>query len=169
MNFVRRAALVLALAAGAASGMLVVPFGAQTAEAAVASSIVVKGNVRVETATIRNYVTIKPGKSYSADDIDASVKALKGENRPINAEKDRAEVLSALRCVDYVSIFPQVRATELIRALRPQVYAKGGDYTPESLHPEERDALREIGAEIRILPLVAGKSTTGTLARIHAS
>lgn len=76
MNFVRRAALVLALAAGAASGMLVVPFGGQTAEAAVASSIVVKGNVRVETATIRNYVTIKPGKSYSADDIDASVKAL---------------------------------------------------------------------------------------------
>ncbi len=75
-NFVRRAALALALAAGAASGILFAPFGVQVAEAAVASSIVVKGNARVETATIRNYVTIKPGKSYSADDIDASVKAL---------------------------------------------------------------------------------------------
>ncbi|MEO6052398.1 MAG: adenylyltransferase/cytidyltransferase family protein, partial [Chthoniobacterales bacterium] len=100
---------------------------------------------------------------------DASVRTLKGDGRPVNSESDRAEVLSSLRCVDYVTIFPQVRATELIRALRPAVYAKGGDYTPESLDAEEGQALREVGAEIHILPLVPGKSTTNILNRAKSN
>ena len=95
---------------------------------------------------------------------DGSVRTLKGPTRPVNPEPDRAEVLAALECVDFVTIFPEVRATALIRAVRPHIYAKGGDYTPDSLYREERDLLEAVGAEIRILPLVPGRSTTNILA-----
>ncbi len=98
---------------------------------------------------------------------DASVRALKGPTRPVNGEDDRAEVLAALACVDYVVVFPEVRVTGLIGAVRPQIYAKGGDYTPETLHPEERAALDAAGSEIRILPLVPGRSTTQILASVQ--
>ena len=97
---------------------------------------------------------------------DASVRALKGPTRPVNPEADRAEVLAALGCVDYVVLFPEVRATHLLRAIRPQIYAKGGDYTPETLDKEERLALDEAGSEIRILPLVPDRSTTKILAAV---
>lgn len=94
---------------------------------------------------------------------DDAVRALKGAGRPINSERDRAEVLAALACVDYVTIFPGMRLMEIMREIRPPVYAKGGDYTVESLDAEERAVLREVQADIRILPLIAGKSTTGIL------
>ena len=94
---------------------------------------------------------------------DASVRALKGPTRPVNCEEDRAEVLAALACVDFVTVFHTERVTELAREIRPQVYAKGGDYTVESLDPGEREALQGAGAEICILPLVPGKTTTGIL------
>jgi len=100
---------------------------------------------------------------------DVSVRALKGPTRPINNEADRAEVLAALACVDFVTVFHTERITEIARVIRPQIYAKGGDYTIESLDPGERGALQEVGAEIRILPLVPGKSTTGILERGAAS
>lgn len=61
---------------------------------------------------------------------DASVRELKGPGRPLNSEFDRAEVLSGLRAVDGVVVFDSLRATELIRELKPHLYAKGGDYTP---------------------------------------
>ncbi|MEP6668446.1 MAG: adenylyltransferase/cytidyltransferase family protein [Chthoniobacter sp.] len=94
---------------------------------------------------------------------DASVRALKGPTRPINNEQDRAEVLGALGCVDGLTIFHSERVTDLVRMIRPQIYAKGGDYTVESLDPGERGALEAVGAEIRILPLVPGKSTTSII------
>ena len=94
---------------------------------------------------------------------DASVRALKGPTRPINEEQDRAEVLGALACVDYVTIFQSERVTDIVREIRPQVYAKGGDYTVDSLNPGERSALESVGAEIKILPLVPGKSTTNII------
>ena len=96
---------------------------------------------------------------------DESVRALKGPTRPINNEQDRAEVLAALACVDFVALFHTPRVTEVIRAVRPHLYAKGGDYTVDSLDPGERAALEEAGTEIRILPLVPGKSTTATIER----
>ena len=96
---------------------------------------------------------------------DASVRALKGPSRPINNEDDRAEVLAGLACVDYVVLFHTERVTELARVIRPHIYVKGGDYTVESLDAGERTALQEAGAEIRILPLVPGKSTTATIAK----
>ncbi len=100
---------------------------------------------------------------------DASVRALKGPTRPINSEQDRAEVLAALGCVDYVTIFHTERVTDVVRVIRPQVYAKGGDYTVASLDPGERGALEETGAEIRILALVPGKSTTAILEKSNQS
>lgn len=100
-----------------------------------------------------------------AVNADASVRALKGPTRPVNPENDRAEVLAALRAVDGVVVFSEERATRLIEAIRPHVYAKGGDYTVDSLNPEERAALEAAGCDIRILPLVPGRSTTATLQR----
>ena len=96
---------------------------------------------------------------------DASVRALKGPARPVNNENDRAEVLAALRAVDAVVVFDDERATRLISAIRPHIYAKGGDYTVDSLNAEERAALDAAGASIHILPLVPGRSTTATLKR----
>jgi rfaE bifunctional protein nucleotidyltransferase chain/domain len=91
---------------------------------------------------------------------DDSVRLLKGEGRPLNNEADRAEVLAALGCVDYVTIFQNLRATRVIEIVRPSMYVKGGDYTTATLDSEERLALEKIGTEIRILPLVPGHSTS---------
>jgi len=98
---------------------------------------------------------------------DTSVRELKGKNRPINNERDRAEVLAALECVDFVTIFPEARATRLLELVRPVVYAKGGDYTAETLNAEERAALEKIGAEIRIIPFEKGYSTSGLLKKLR--
>jgi rfaE bifunctional protein nucleotidyltransferase chain/domain len=91
---------------------------------------------------------------------DESVRSLKGAGRPINQEGDRAEVMAALEPVDYVTIFPEIRTTNLLRLVRPQIYAKGGDYTPETLNAEEKNVLDDIGAEIQIVPFEPGYSTT---------
>jgi rfaE bifunctional protein nucleotidyltransferase chain/domain len=99
---------------------------------------------------------------------DASVRALKGPTRPVNAEHDRAEVLAALECVDFLTIFHSERVTDLVRRIRPHIYAKGGDYTVASLDPGERGALEAVGADIRILPLVPGKSTTSILEKCQS-
>lgn len=99
---------------------------------------------------------------------DESVRSLKGPGRPINCAADRAEVLAALACVDFVTIFPAIRATEVIVATRPAIYVKGGDYTAESLDAEERAVLEEVGAKIEILPLVPGKSTSSIVQRMSA-
>jgi len=98
---------------------------------------------------------------------DQSVRELKGANRPINNEHDRAEVLAALECVDFVTIFPEVRATRLLELVRPAVYVKGGDYTPATLNPEERAILEKVGAEVRIIPFEKGYSTSGLLERLR--
>jgi len=100
---------------------------------------------------------------------DRSVSKLKGNGRPINNESDRAEILAALSCVDFVSVFPEMRATRLIRAAQPAIYAKGGDYTSESLDVEERAAVQRVGAKTVILPLVRGKSTSQLIQRVTGS
>ena len=100
---------------------------------------------------------------------DASVRALKGPARPVQAEEQRAYALGALACVDAVVIFRAPRLTEEIRALRPDVYCKAGDYTLETLNPEERAALQGVGADIRFLPFLPGFSTTALIARIKAA
>ena len=91
---------------------------------------------------------------------DASVRALKGAGRPLNNENDRAAVLAALEAVDYVVVFPEVRATEILRRICPTIYVKGGDYTPDTLDAEEGSALQKCGTEIRLVPFHAGYSTS---------
>ena len=91
---------------------------------------------------------------------DASVRELKGPNRPYVPEDERAELLAAWRVVDAVTIFPAVRATEFLRAVEPDVYVKGGDYTPESLDPGEAAVLRACGSAIEIVSFVPDHSTT---------
>jgi rfaE bifunctional protein nucleotidyltransferase chain/domain len=97
---------------------------------------------------------------------DDSVRQLKGEGRPVNREQDRAEVLAALESVDYVTIFPENRATNFLRAAAPAVYAKGGDYTADTLDPGERAVLDEFGSRIEIIPFEKGYSTSELLTRI---
>lgn len=100
---------------------------------------------------------------------DSSVRELKGPSRPINREYDRAEVLAGLRAVDGVVVFSDKRATGLIEAIQPHLYAKGGDYTPESLDPGERAALEKARTQIKILSLVPGRSTTKIIERMTTS
>jgi D-glycero-beta-D-manno-heptose 1-phosphate adenylyltransferase len=100
---------------------------------------------------------------------DRSVRELKGKKRPITTERDRAEILAALQCVDLVTIFPEMRATQFIAASHPAIYVKGGDYSPETLNEEERALLKHIGAEIRFIPLQAGYSTSRLLEQICKS
>jgi glycerol-3-phosphate cytidylyltransferase len=96
---------------------------------------------------------------------DASVKKLKGPSRPINDEQDRAEVLAALRYVDYVTIFDEDTPVEFLKLLQPHVHVKGADYKPEQL--AETPIVEQFGGRVEILPLVAGRSTTSVVARIN--
>jgi len=97
---------------------------------------------------------------------DASVRRLKGSTRPINSEHDRAELLMALRVVDYVVIFAEDDASEFLKLVQPQIYTKGGDYDLASL-PEASTA-RAIGTKIILVPLVEGKSSTNTIKKIQS-
>jgi rfaE bifunctional protein kinase chain/domain/rfaE bifunctional protein nucleotidyltransferase chain/domain len=96
---------------------------------------------------------------------DDSVTRLKGPGRPINPVADRAAVVAALSCVDYVTVFDTPTAEPLIRQLRPDVYAKGGDYSPEML--AETPAVEESGGRVAILDYVAERSTTAVVNRIR--
>jgi rfaE bifunctional protein nucleotidyltransferase chain/domain len=98
---------------------------------------------------------------------DASVRALKGEDRPLNNELDRAFALANLRSVDAAFVFPGPRLANEIRILKPDLYTKAGDYTLDSLDPSEKAALLECGAEIQILPFVQGHSTTSLIERFR--
>jgi rfaE bifunctional protein nucleotidyltransferase chain/domain len=96
---------------------------------------------------------------------DASVRALKGEGRPIHSEGDRAYAIAALRCVDAVLIFEGPRLDPEIAALKPDVYTKAGDYTLDTLDPGERAALEAAGTRICLMPFVPGHSTTTLIER----
>jgi D-glycero-beta-D-manno-heptose 1-phosphate adenylyltransferase len=100
---------------------------------------------------------------------DHSVRKLKGAGRPITTQNDRAEILACLECVDLVTIFPEIRATKFLAAVRPAVYVKGGDYTSETLDEEERAMLKEVEATIRLIPFEAGYSTSGLIEQICKS
>lgn len=95
---------------------------------------------------------------------DASTRRLKGPTRPINREADRRALVAALGPVDHALIFDEDTPAETIRALRPDVHVKGGDYVADEL--PEIDAVREVGARVEILSLVAGRSTTNVISQI---
>jgi D-beta-D-heptose 7-phosphate kinase/D-beta-D-heptose 1-phosphate adenosyltransferase len=97
---------------------------------------------------------------------DASVRRLKGPDRPVNSAVDRAAVLAALGCVDHVTVFEQDTPIELLRMLRPEVYVKGGDYTESMLR--EAPVVRAYGGEVRAVSYVPEKSTTSVIQKIRA-
>ena len=105
---------------------------------------------------------------FIALNSDASTRALKGPERPIEAQEKRAAALGALPEVAAVVIFDGQRLDREIAALAPDVYCKAGDYTLEKLDPGERAALERAGARIEFMPFLAGHSTTGTIAKLKA-
>ena len=80
---------------------------------------------------------------------DEQVRALKGEGRPFMSERERAEIVASVRAVDIVTIFPEPTVEQLIRAIRPDVHAKGTDYTEETV--PERDVVRSYGGRVAIV------------------
>jgi rfaE bifunctional protein nucleotidyltransferase chain/domain len=97
---------------------------------------------------------------------DNAVGQLKGPERPINSEQDRASVLAALESVTGVCIFREKTATRFLEAAQPDTYVKGGDYTLETINQEERRTVEQTGGKVIILPVVPGKSTTALLKKI---
>ena len=100
---------------------------------------------------------------------DRSTAELKGPNRPIHTEADRAAVIAALESVDAVFIFDDLRATNFLQIAQPDVYIKGGDYTVDQLPAEERAIIQAQGGRITVLGHLPGKSSTEIARRIWES
>lgn len=98
---------------------------------------------------------------------DVSVKKIKGPDRPINNENDRAEILCALECVDYVVLFDESSPEGLLCEIKPDVHTKGADYTIETL-PEAKSIMAN-GGRIEFISFVEGKSTTNVIKKIGAN
>ena len=96
---------------------------------------------------------------------DTSVRALKGEGRPILSQDERAEVLSALESVDYVTVFEEETPRELIASVLPDVLVKGGDWAIEEI--VGREEVEAAGGEVRSLPYLQGASTSEIVKRIR--
>ena len=97
---------------------------------------------------------------------DRSVRELKGHDRPIHTEADRAAVVAALESVDAVFIFDELRATNFLKTAAPDVYIKGGNYSVEELPAEERAVVEATGGRILVLGHVPGKSSSDIARRI---
>lgn len=96
---------------------------------------------------------------------DKSVRSIKGEGRPINTESDRAEVLTALSCVDFVVMFDEDSPAMLLDEIAPDVYTKGADYTMETL--PEREVMLKNNIKVEFIEFVQGKSTTNIIEKIE--
>ncbi len=95
---------------------------------------------------------------------DKSVKSIKGPSRPINNENDRAEILCALSCVDYVVLFDEDSPRNLLDEIKPDVYTKGADYSMDTL--PEADIMRKNGTKVEFIEFIEGKSTTSTIEKM---
>ncbi len=98
---------------------------------------------------------------------DKSVRSIKGPERPINNENDRAEILCALSCVDYVVLFDEDSPRDLLDEIKPDVYTKGADYTMETL--PEADIMKKNHTRVEFIDFVQGKSTTNTIEKMKNS
>jgi rfaE bifunctional protein nucleotidyltransferase chain/domain len=96
---------------------------------------------------------------------DAGVRRLKGPERPLVTEDERAELLAGLECVDHVTLFDEATPVETILSLKPDLHVKGGDYQAETL--PETPAVRSYGGEVAILALTPGRSTTGLVEKVR--
>lgn len=97
---------------------------------------------------------------------DSSVRQLKGPNRPVNCQEDRAEVLAGLAAVDYVVVFDETTAENLVGDVQPDVYAKGGDYTMEKL-PESKIVAAHGGRTV-LVPEVPGRSSSNIINKLSS-
>ena len=95
---------------------------------------------------------------------DASVRAIKGDKRPLVPENERADVVASLESVDYVTIFNELTPLELIEYLRPDVIVKGGDWVDEKV--VGREYVRKWGGQVAIIPEIKGASTTNIVEKI---
>ena len=100
---------------------------------------------------------------------DASVRGYKGPGRPVVPQDERAELVAALRCVDYTTIFDEPTAVALVDALRPEVYVKGGDYTPGSKPLPEAEAVTSYGGEVCIVQFEEGHSASDLIRRVSGT
>lgn len=96
---------------------------------------------------------------------DESIRTIKGPSRPFVPEMERAEMLAGFSCVDYVVLFNEPTACELIEALKPDIYVKGGDYSTKPQVPEA-EVVASYGGEYIVLPIVEGKSTSNIVTKI---
>ena len=103
---------------------------------------------------------------------DESVKKYKGDKRPINSQNDRSIVLSALNCVDYIVIFDEPEPSLLLEYIKPNIHVKAGDYTIDPSKENssnkvwEREIVEKNGGQVKILPLLNGRSTTSIIQKI---
>jgi D-glycero-beta-D-manno-heptose 1-phosphate adenylyltransferase len=100
---------------------------------------------------------------------DAGVRQLKGPDRPLNPEHDRAALIGALESVSAVHVFSETTALNFLTRVQPDIYVKGGDYTIDTINQDERRLIEKMGGRIVILPGVEGKSTTRLLEKISGS
>ena len=96
---------------------------------------------------------------------DKSVKSIKGDSRPINNELDRATILTALSCVDFVVMFDEDSPADLLDEIKPDVYTKGADYNMDTL--PERDIMIKNNIRVEFIDFVEGKSTTNIIDKIN--
>jgi D-glycero-beta-D-manno-heptose 1-phosphate adenylyltransferase len=97
---------------------------------------------------------------------DESVKRIKGNNRPINNQKNRSMILEAIKYIDLVVIFDEDTPYNLINSIRPDILIKGGDWSPDKI--VGRDIVESYGGKVLSLPLLEGHSTTNLLERIKS-
>jgi D-glycero-beta-D-manno-heptose 1-phosphate adenylyltransferase len=97
---------------------------------------------------------------------DSSIRAIKGDLRPVVCEEDRAEIVAALETVEYVTIFPESDPVAIISKLRPDIHCKGADYADGKRPVPEQPIIEAYGGQIRFLPLHEGRSTSGLIERI---
>lgn len=97
---------------------------------------------------------------------DSSVRAIKGERRPLIPEDERADVVSSLESVDYVTIFDEHTPLELIEYLKPDIIVKGGDWSEENV--VGRESVKRRGGKIVIIPAIKGASTTNIIEKVRS-
>ncbi|HEX4133285.1 MAG TPA: adenylyltransferase/cytidyltransferase family protein [Bryobacteraceae bacterium] len=100
---------------------------------------------------------------------DSSVRAIKGDSRPIVPQEERAELIAALEMVDYVTIFDEPTPAAALSRLRPDIHCKGAEYADGSRPMPERETVLSYGGQIRFLPFHPGRSTTELMDRIVKS
>ncbi len=100
---------------------------------------------------------------------NVSARGYKGPGRPIVSQEERAEIVAALRCVDCAVIFDEPTAAGLVEALRPEIYAKGGDYAPGSKALPEAEAVQSYGGQVVIVPFVQGHSASDLIKSVRTA